>query len=163
MANIQLADNLRRLRKQYNYTQAQIGKKLHITHQAYSNYETGIREPNLQLLAELSWIYHTSVDSLITQYCNAKNPSSVEVKNYFCIKIENSENDILLTKNEVNLLLKYRSAGEAERKLAHEALDFTEHLFLFQKELNPLTLIIWVQFFFISTFFYADIAFPVYS
>ena len=28
MANIQLADNLRRLRKQYNYTQAQIGKKL---------------------------------------------------------------------------------------------------------------------------------------
>ena len=30
MANIQLADNLRRLRKQYNYTQAQIGKKLHI-------------------------------------------------------------------------------------------------------------------------------------
>ena len=37
MANIQLADNLRRLRKQYNYTQAQIGKKLHITHQAYSN------------------------------------------------------------------------------------------------------------------------------
>lgn len=57
MANIQLADNLRRLRKQYNYTQAQIGKKLHITHQAYSNYETGVREPNLQLLAELSWIY----------------------------------------------------------------------------------------------------------
>ena len=97
MANIQLADNLRRLRKQYNYTQAQIGEKLHITHQAYSNYETGVREPNLQLLAELSWIYHTSVDSLITQYCNAKNPSSVEVKNYFCIKIENSENDILLT------------------------------------------------------------------
>ena len=29
MANIQLADNLRRLRKQYNYTQAQIGEKLH--------------------------------------------------------------------------------------------------------------------------------------
>ena len=52
MANIQLADNLRRLRKQYNYTQAQIGEKLHITHQAYSNYETGVREPNLQLLAE---------------------------------------------------------------------------------------------------------------
>ena len=130
MANIQLADNLRRLRKQYNYTQAQIGKKLHITHQAYSNYETGVREPNLQLLAELSWIYHTSVDSLITQYSScctfSKNPSSVEVKNYFCIKIENSENNILLTKNEVNLLLKYRSAGEAERKLAHEALDFTE-------------------------------------
>lgn len=30
MANIQLADNLRRLRKQYNYTQAQIGEKLHM-------------------------------------------------------------------------------------------------------------------------------------
>lgn len=88
MANIQLADNLRRLRKQYNYTQAQIGEKLHITHQAYSNYETGVREPNLQLLAELSWIYHTSVDSLITQYCNAKNPSSVEVKTISVLKLK---------------------------------------------------------------------------
>ena len=86
-----------------------------------------MREPNLQLLAELSWIYHTSVDSLITQYCNAKNPSSVEVKNYFCIKIENSENDnFFLQKMKWVHFSKYRSAGEAERKLAHEALDFTE-------------------------------------
>ena len=126
MSNIQLANNLRFLRTKHKLTQDDLSSLLNISRQAYSNYETGVREPNLQLLAELSWIYHTSVDSLITQYCNAKNPSSVEVKNYFCIKIENSENDILLTKNEVNLLLKYRSAGEAERKLAHEALDFTE-------------------------------------
>ena len=126
MSNIQLANNLRFLRTKHKLTQDDLSSLLNISRQAYSNYETGVREPNLQLPAELSWIYHTSVDSLITQYCNAKNPSSVEVKNYFCIKIENSENDILLTKNEVNLLLKYRSAGEAERKLAHEALDFTE-------------------------------------
>ena len=126
MSNIQPANNLRFLRTKHKLTQDDLSSLLNISRQAYSNYETGVREPNLQLLAELSWIYHTSVDSLITQYCNAKNPSSVEVKNYFCIKIENSENDILLTKNEVNLLLKYRSAGEAERKLAHEALDFTE-------------------------------------
>ena len=126
MSNIQLANNLRFLRTKHKLTQDDLSSLLNISRQAYSNYETGVREPNLQLLAELCWIYHTSVDSLITQYCNAKNPSSVEVKNYFCIKIENSENDILLTKNEVNLLLKYRSAGEAERKLAHEALDFTE-------------------------------------
>ena len=126
MSNIQLANNLRFLRTKHKLTQDDLSSLLNISRQAYSNYETGVREPNLQLLAELSWIYHTSVDSLITQYCNAKNPSSVEVKNYFCIKIENSENDILLTKNEVNFLLKYRSAGEAERKLAHEALDFTE-------------------------------------
>ena len=127
MSNIQLANNLRFLRTKHKLTQDDLSSLLNISRQAYSNYETGVREPNLQLLAELSWIYHTSVDSLITQYCNAKNPSSVEVKNYFCIKIENSENDILLTKNEVNFLLKYRSAGEADRKLAHEALDFTEH------------------------------------
>ena len=126
MSNIQLANNLRFLRTKHKLTQDDLSSLLNISRQAYSNYETGVREPNLQLLAELSWIYHTSVDSLITQYCNAKNPSSVEVKNYFCIKIENSENDILLTKNEVNFLLKYRSAGEADRKLAHEALDFTE-------------------------------------
>ena len=61
MANIQLADNLRRLRKQYNYTQAQIGEKLHITHQAYSNYETGVREPlstRLSLSTAMQRIHH---------------------------------------------------------------------------------------------------------
>ena len=41
MSNVQLTDNLVRLRKSYNYTQKQIGDKLNISRQAYYNYERG--------------------------------------------------------------------------------------------------------------------------
>ena len=43
MSIIQLANNLHRLRTENNYTQEQIGEKLNISRQAYSNYETGKR------------------------------------------------------------------------------------------------------------------------
>ena len=49
MANIQLAENLRRLRTDHDYTQTQIGDKLNISRQAYSNYETGKRIPDLDI------------------------------------------------------------------------------------------------------------------
>lgn len=123
MANVQLADNLRRLRKQHNYTQEQLSRKLNITHQAYSNYETGIRDPNIHLLAKLAWIHKVSLDSLVTQSCSAESVTADQTKNYFCIKIENSKNDIFLTKEEVNFLLKYRSATDSDRKLMHDILN----------------------------------------
>ena len=60
MANIQLAANLRRLRSDHNYTQAQISDKLNISRQAYSNYETGKRIPDLDILIRIADIYHTT-------------------------------------------------------------------------------------------------------
>ena len=50
MSNVQLTDNLVRLRKAYNYTQKQIGDKLNISRQAYSNYERGKRIPDIGML-----------------------------------------------------------------------------------------------------------------
>lgn len=47
LANIQLAKNLLQLRQEHHYTQKQLGDKLNITHQAYSYYETGHRDPNM--------------------------------------------------------------------------------------------------------------------
>ena len=62
MANIQLAANLRRLRSDHNYTQAQISDKLNISRQAYSNYEAGKRIPDLDLLIRIADIYHVTLD-----------------------------------------------------------------------------------------------------
>ena len=56
MANIQLAVNLRRLRTDHDYTQAQISDKLNISRQAYSNYETGKRIPDLDILIRIAAI-----------------------------------------------------------------------------------------------------------
>ena len=62
MANIQLAENLRRLRTDHDYTQTQIGDKLNISRQAYSNYETGKRIPDLDILIRIADIYHVTLE-----------------------------------------------------------------------------------------------------
>lgn len=46
MANVQLAKNLKTLRKKYNYTQQDVSTFLNITRQAYSHYEQALREPD---------------------------------------------------------------------------------------------------------------------
>lgn len=123
MANLQLADNLRRLRKEYHYTQAQLGKKLHITHQAYSNYETGARDPNIYLLAELSNLYNVPITLLLTQSCNATSKFMKDAKRYSWIRIENSENKLLLNDKEVAFFLRYRSASDQDRERIHKILS----------------------------------------
>ena len=122
MANVQLAANLRKLRKEHHYTQEQLGEMLHITHQAYSNYETGVRDPNIHILTKLSEIYNVPLELLITDSCSSNSLSLNETKNYSCIRIENSENEILLNRKETNLILKYRSVSDDDRKLVDKIL-----------------------------------------
>lgn len=65
MPNIQLSNNLRYLRKQYQLTQDQMGEILNISRQAYSNYETSNRTPDLDTLLFLSNFYKVTLDELI--------------------------------------------------------------------------------------------------
>lgn len=67
VSNIQLAANLRRLRNDHNYTQTQIGEKLSISRQAYSNYETGKRIPDIDMLIRIADIYEVTLEQLLTQ------------------------------------------------------------------------------------------------
>lgn len=53
MSNIQLVENLYRLRKAHHYTQQEISDLLNISRQAYSNYETSKRTPDLDSLMRL--------------------------------------------------------------------------------------------------------------
>ena len=53
MSNIQLANNLRHLRKKHGLTQRDLSGMLNISRQAYSNYETGKRTPDLDSLLYL--------------------------------------------------------------------------------------------------------------
>ena len=58
MANIQLVKNLKRYRTARKLTQKELGKMLNISRQAYSNYETGKRTPDLDLLLKIAQIYN---------------------------------------------------------------------------------------------------------
>ena len=64
MANIQLARNLRFRRRVLGYTQEDVGNMLNISRQAYSNYETGARMPDLDCLVRLCEILQVTLDEL---------------------------------------------------------------------------------------------------
>ena len=71
MANVQLAKNLRTLRKKYNYTQKQLSSILNITRQAYSHYEQALREPGLCTLIRVSDFYKITLDELVAGVIDA--------------------------------------------------------------------------------------------
>ena len=57
--------NLKNLRIQFGYTQAQLAQMLDIKQQSYSRYEKGTGEPNIATLCKLADIFDVSVDTLI--------------------------------------------------------------------------------------------------
>ena len=65
MANLQLTKNLYEYRKANALTQKDVSEYLNISRQAYSNYETGKRDPDLGLLVKLSELYEISLNQLI--------------------------------------------------------------------------------------------------
>lgn len=126
VSNIQLAANLRRLRNDHNYTQTQLGRKLNISRQAYSNYETGKRIPDLDMLIRIADIYHVSLEQLITQTCTKSGVINENSGPYF-IGLESDTNDeIYLTRDEVLLLTSYRNASEDDRRLTRKVLGLEE-------------------------------------
>ncbi|MCL1903375.1 MAG: helix-turn-helix domain-containing protein [Oscillospiraceae bacterium] len=73
---------LKELRKTNKMTQQQLADKLHISQRAYSHYEKGEAEPNLETLLRLAEIFKVSTDYLIGRYVNVfeSNTSCNNVK-----------------------------------------------------------------------------------
>ena len=65
---------IKALRKEFNYTQEQVAKKLNISIAALSRYETGSFEPkSLALIVDLAILYKVSTDYLLGK-TDLKNP-----------------------------------------------------------------------------------------
>lgn len=62
---IYMNERLKFLRKQKNVSQKEVANAIGITLSAYSNYEQGIREPNLQILVSICKYYEVSADYLL--------------------------------------------------------------------------------------------------
>ena len=122
MSNIQLAANLRRLRTDHNYTQAQIGEQLNISRQAYSNYENGKRIPDIDMLIRIADIYEVTLEQLLTQTCTKTGIVNESSGPYFASRIIASGDTLYLTGEEIDLVAHYRNAGEDERKLVRKVL-----------------------------------------
>ena len=60
-----MGEKLRALRQQKGKKQREIAKICGMTRQAISNYERGVRTPDLETLQKLTRFYHIKMDELI--------------------------------------------------------------------------------------------------
>ena len=114
VANLQLAYNLRRYREAYDFTQQTLADRISISRQAYSNYETGKRDPDLDLLTRLCEVYSITLDQLVrTPFSEDEFKESIAS---YHISYRSGTNDILyLTDEEIRVELEYRGA-ECDRQ-----------------------------------------------
>ena len=65
MKPIDIGNYLKELRLRHNLTQKELASKLHITHQAVSNWEQGKSIPDISILSQLGEFYGVSIDNIV--------------------------------------------------------------------------------------------------
>lgn len=124
MPNIQLTNNLKYLRKSRKLNQDELGRTLNISRQAYSNYENNKRTPDLDTLMSLSKYYQVTLDQLVN-YDLSNQPSSIsenQIPYFLSLDIETG-NTIYLTKEETELITKFRSLSDDTKQILYGFLD----------------------------------------
>ena len=61
----EVAKNIRKYRKQKNYTQVELAKKLNYGYTAIANYESGRNEPSFDSLIKLAEVLDVTADELL--------------------------------------------------------------------------------------------------
>ncbi len=121
MPNIQLAKNLRYLRKRNGLNQEDLKTLLNISRQAYSNYERCKRMPDLDTLVRISRFYHVPLDDLLLKNLRT-SPAFYEgiresASSYTLAKCKETGNSIYLTEKELDFLSSFRSVPEETRQI----------------------------------------------
>ena len=122
MTSLKVAETLKELRHHCGFTQKQLSEQLHISRQAYSNYETSKRTPDLDSLMRLADIYGVSLDQLVNHPCT-KDGLILEQKGPFTYAMEIDTADTLyLTREEVELIKGYRAMNPEDKLLLKKLL-----------------------------------------
>lgn len=69
---------LQLLRKSHNYTQDELAKKLDISRQAVSKWETGVTLPDLEILLKISKLYGLTINEILEPSIKSKRVSDFE-------------------------------------------------------------------------------------
>ncbi len=92
-----LNENIKKYRDKYGFSQEDLAKKLNVTSQAVSKWETNESTPSLETLILMAKIFYTSIDELVTG-CETNENSSESEKEinrdlkqlYFCFHRQES-------------------------------------------------------------------------
>ena len=64
---------LKKLREKLRLSQTEVAKHLGINSQTYNRYETGVNEPNIEMLIKLADFFNVSIDDLVGRESNTIN------------------------------------------------------------------------------------------
>ena len=73
-------EKLRELRMQNNMSQEQLAELLHVTRQTVSKWEQGVNQPDIYTLKQYAQIFGISLDELVGDGVNVKNPGEKRLK-----------------------------------------------------------------------------------
>ena len=119
-----IATNLKRLRTYRSYSQKRVAGAIHISRQAYSNYERGTRIPDLQTAARLAAFYRTTLEYLVwaedpVTYQNQQAPKSYGV-------LTEVGNIIPLEGPGIKLIQRYEGLSESGKRELEAFAEFKE-------------------------------------
>ena len=112
MPNIQLANNLRYLRKQCGLTQTTLSDMLNISRQAYSNYETSKRTPDLDSLLLLDALVLKNLQHSDTSGVLSEDPAP-----YALASEKKTGNTIYLSEEEIDMIIQYRTLSHENQQI----------------------------------------------
>ena len=126
MSEFHIAENLKRLRTFYSYRQQEVSDKLHISRQAYSNYERGTRLPDLETASKLARFYGIPLDRLV----HAKDPAGViaESAPQGHAAITPVGSTIKMNGPDAKMFLTYKQLPEAVQKEIRDFIKFKKEL-----------------------------------
>lgn len=101
-------NKFRELRKKYNYNQVDIANKLNISPSAIGMYEQGRRQPDNEMIKQISNLFGVSIDYLLDN------------------DIESKEIDKYIVDPELNQTLKTLAENEFDRTLFKKYGELTE-------------------------------------
>ncbi|MCI8417890.1 MAG: helix-turn-helix transcriptional regulator [Lachnospiraceae bacterium] len=124
MSKYYMAENLRRLRTFYDYRQKEVADQLHISRQAYSNYERGTRMPDMRIAVRLAEFYQITLDCLVLAKDPVKRLMDQTRREYKALTPVGSL--IPISGPETKMLLRYKRLSREEQEGVQEFVRFRE-------------------------------------
>lgn len=125
MSEYYIAENIKRLRTYYGYKQQEIAEKLNISRQAYSNYERGIRLPDIEKVVCLARFYKIPLDCLLLSPDPAR---TLKIKKLYGEYAVATPVGSLVPMNgeELKMFLRYKRLRQQEKEEVEEFVAFKE-------------------------------------
>lgn len=77
--------NLKELRRSRNLTQEEVAQMIGCSATVYSRYETGTRQPSIEVLMDMANCFNVSVDYIIGFDTDSSFPLSEQEKEHICL------------------------------------------------------------------------------